>query len=169
MRGSRPLHLWLSGFQIHPSSPGSSLCEAKERPRSNLAFRSIRNYYHELAMLLHRVILAFACVVFAGGIGAAELPVTNANDSGAGSLRQRILEANPAGGDTVVFQIPIGPGYDPVAGVFTIGLTSGELVIDKSLTIDGSAQKILVTRSAASSARPFNVTSGPVTIANLTI
>ncbi|MFN2384920.1 MAG: hypothetical protein ABR576_01300 [Thermoanaerobaculia bacterium] len=42
--------------------------------------------------------------------GGATFTVTNANDSGPGSLRQAILDANPAGGsDSIAFQIP-GPG-----------------------------------------------------------
>ena len=38
---------------------------------------------------------------------AATLTVINANDSGAGSLRQAILDANTTNGlDTIVFQVP---------------------------------------------------------------
>ncbi len=60
--------------------------------------------------------------------------VTNTNDSGAGSLRQAILDANAAAGaDTIDFD---------TAGVFatpqTITLTSGTLVISGDLTINGT-------------------------------
>src|SRR5262249_35750736 len=55
------------------------------------------------------------------------LTVMNNLDSGAGSLRAEIAAANP--GDTIVF----APGLDGQ----TIQLTSGELAITKSLTIQG--------------------------------
>jgi hypothetical protein len=56
------------------------------------------------------------------------LTVTNANESGAGSLRAEIAAAN--GGDTIAF--------DPALAGQTISLTSGELAITKSLTIQGT-------------------------------
>jgi hypothetical protein len=49
------------------------------------------------------------------------ITVTNTNDSGPGSLRQALADAN--GGDTIEFSI-----------TGTIGLTSGELVVDNSVT-----------------------------------
>jgi predicted outer membrane repeat protein len=57
----------------------------------------------------------------------ATITVTNLNDSGAGSLRQAILDANS--GDTINF----APG---LAGD-TLVLTSGELDVTKNLTING--------------------------------
>ena len=56
---------------------------------------------------------------------AATITVTNGNDSGSGSLRHAILDASP--GDTINF----------APSVTTVTLTSGELVIDKNLTITG--------------------------------
>jgi hypothetical protein len=64
--------------------------------------------------------------------------VVNTNDSGAGSLRQALAEARD--GDTITFNIPAaGPGYS--AGVWTITLTSGELVIDKDVTVEGLGRR----------------------------
>ncbi|HJQ24044.1 MAG TPA: HYR domain-containing protein [Blastocatellia bacterium] len=60
----------------------------------------------------------------------ATLTVSNLNDSGPGSLRDAIANASP--GDTINI---------PVTG--TITLTSGELVISKSLTIIGSGSSNL--------------------------
>jgi CSLREA domain-containing protein len=72
-------------------------------------------------------------------IGAVEvvrtsLVVTNTNDSGTGSLRQAIQDANGrAGGDTITFAIPGG-------GVHTITPTSALPAITDPVTIDGYTQ-----------------------------
>src|SRR6185369_12175598 len=55
---------------------------------------------------------------------AATITVTNTNDSGAGSLRQAIAGAHNS--DTVDFGV-----------TGTITLTTGELLVDKSITISG--------------------------------
>ena len=73
------------------------------------------------------VLALLLCALSAASAGT--LTVTNTNDNLVGSLRQAIRDANP--GDTIVFSFgPINSG--------TIYLDSGELVIDKSLTIDGA-------------------------------
>jgi parallel beta-helix repeat protein len=65
--------------------------------------------------------------------------VTNTLESGAGSFRQAVTDANlHAGPDEIVFQIPkTDPGYDETAGVWIItpfeknlGVTDDELIID---------------------------------------
>ncbi len=70
---------------------------------------------------------------------AETYPVTNTNDSGAGSLRQAISDAeNRAGCDTILFNIPdTDPGYEGTTGVWTIlsiaecfRLTKGETIIN---------------------------------------
>ncbi|MDY6804076.1 MAG: hypothetical protein SXA11_09760 [Cyanobacteriota bacterium] len=57
----------------------------------------------------------------------ATLTVSNIDDSGAGSLREAIATANP--GDVIKFDASLANK--------TITLTSGQLEIDKNLTIDG--------------------------------
>ncbi len=58
---------------------------------------------------------------------AATFTVTNLNDSGAGSLRQAIADANnTSGDDAIVFQSGL---------TGTVTLTSGELVINSNITI----------------------------------
>jgi hypothetical protein len=85
---------------------------------------------------------------------AAIITVTNGNDSGAGSLRQAITAASP--GDTINF----------APSVTTVNLTSGELAIDKNLTITGpGANRLTVQRSANFVYfRVFNVSSSSVTV-----
>jgi hypothetical protein len=53
---------------------------------------------------------------------AGTIVVTNTNDSGAGSLRQAITEAeNLPGPDSIVFNIPVSdPNYNNTTGVWTI-------------------------------------------------
>jgi hypothetical protein len=85
--------------------------------------------------------------------------VTNTNDSGVNSLRQALLDV--LDGETITFNIPIGdPGYS--GGVWTISLTTGELVVDKDVTINGLGADVLVVRRdpSASAFRVFHVTSG---------
>ncbi|MBV8083262.1 MAG: hypothetical protein JO247_00460, partial [Chloroflexi bacterium] len=60
------------------------------------------------------------------------LTVTNTNDSGTGSLRQAVLDANANPGSTIDFAPKLHG---------TITLTSGELKITSSVTIDGPGAK----------------------------
>jgi hypothetical protein len=85
--------------------------------------------------------------------------VTNTNDSGPGSLRQAI--ANAAPGETIDFA-------GSVSG--TITLTTGQLTIDKNLTIQGPGANRL-TVSGNNSTRVFIVASGTpsITLSGLTI
>src|SRR5437667_5295047 len=91
------------------------------------------------------------------------ITVTNPGDIGPGTLREVIAGALP--GDTIYFATGLG----------TITLTSGELVIDKDLTISGPGSgNLTITRSAAGDTpefRIFNVTSstGTITISGLTV
>ena len=87
--------------------------------------------------------------------------VTNTNDSGPGSLRQALADAN--GGDTI--------NFDPAINGRNIGLTTGELVIDKNVTINGPGPNLVgVYRSSQTTFRIFHVMPGyTATIAGLTI
>jgi hypothetical protein len=78
-------------------------------------------------------------------VQADTLIVTNTNDSGAGSLRQAIADAND--GDTIAFA---------VSGA--IGLTSGELLVDKDLTISGPGAENLAVDGNTKS-RVFHIIS----------
>src|SRR5690606_22258042 len=87
-------------------------------------------------------------------IGAYEFidyTVYNTNDSGSGSLRQAILNANTnPDANTITFA-------DNLEGE-TITLTSGELIISEDLTIDADGQNITV--SGNNSSRVFLINSG---------
>lgn len=66
-------------------------------------------------------------------LSAATFTVTNTNDSGSGSLRQAITDANAdAVADTIAFNIP--------GGVRTISLASPLPGLTQSATIDGYTQ-----------------------------
>lgn len=82
----------------------------------------------------------FTLIVSAITISAATFTVTNANDSGAGSLRQAVLDANAAAGaDTIVFNSSFNTAQ-------TITLAS-QITIDSpdntSLTIAGPGSNLL--------------------------
>jgi alpha-tubulin suppressor-like RCC1 family protein len=94
--------------------------------------------------------------------GAATFTVTSLNDSGAGSLRQAVLDANAAitSANTIGFQ----------AGLTgTIILTSGTIEISGRLTITGPGADVLAV-SGNKVSRVFTVAGpGPTTIQGLTI
>lgn len=82
--------------------------------------------------------------------------VSNNSDSGAGSLRQAIIDT--ASGGSVTFSGVTG----------TISLTSGALVINKSITITGPGAGSLDI-DAGGFSRVFEIQSGTVSISGLTI
>jgi hypothetical protein len=120
----------------------------------------------------------FLVAAVAAAVGAAALPrasqglvgadtalpaniivVTNTNDSGPGSLRQALIDAND--GDTIEF--------DPSLKGQTIILTGGELNVDKDVTISGPGADHLAVDGNAQS-RVFYVNPGTTaTISGLTI
>jgi len=109
---------------------------------------------------LQLVVLLGATLVGVATVNADTLIVTNTADAGAGSLRAAIAAAND--GDTIQF--------DAALNGQSILLTSGELVIDTNITIDGpGADQLTVTKSSGT-LRIFHVLLGHgVTIEGLTI
>src|SRR6478736_9790205 len=90
---------------------------------------------HLLRGAFYLLLLLAVCVIpFAlgqrtsakGNRPATTITVTNTNDSGPGSLRQAVADAND--GDTIEFAV-----------TGTIGLTTGELLVAKNITISGPA------------------------------
>ena len=100
----------------------------------------------------------------------ATYSVTNAANSGAGTLRQAILDANGNGGaDTIVFNIA-------GAGVHTINLTSALDTITGPVTIDGTTQGgfsgtplIQLDGAGAGAASGLSITGGSSTVRGLII
>ena len=93
-----------------------------------------------------------ALLLSATNAAAATITVTNENDSGSGSLRQAIIDASS--GDTINFAPTLA----------TVNLTSGELVIDKNLTIIGPGANRLTVQRSTSAARIFNISSSTATV-----
>jgi hypothetical protein len=110
---------------------------------------------------VNRIAAAGICLSFACALTipaqAATITVTNINDNGPGSLRQALAISN--NGDTI--------DATGISGVIT--LTTGELLLDNSVTINGAGADVLaVDGNAASSV--FHVTAiGSVTISSFTI
>jgi len=87
---------------------------------------------------------------------AATLTVTNLNDSGAGSLRDRVAAASP--GETISFSV-----------TGTITLTKGEIILDKNLSIAGPGAGS-VSISGNNSSRVFSVSNNStVSISGVTV
>ena len=119
---------------------------------------------------LMTALMFLICVSAAQSASAATYTVTTTADSGAGSLRAAIASANASAvEDTINFAIPASNLNCP-AGVCTITLTSGELVINDAATAGTltiinltGAGNLLV--SGNNNSRVLNLNAG----ANLTI
>lgn len=88
-------------------------------------------------------ILFLSLFTAAAFIQADTFVVTNTDDSGAGSLRQAMEDAEThTGADTIVFHIPEGvEGYDADAGIWVIELENElPILYDDSTYIDGTTQ-----------------------------
>jgi hypothetical protein len=99
-----------------------------------LCNRNTGNTNQTLRSLTAALVFILSMLIIPQSTHAAGFTVTNTNDSGAGSLRQAILDANASPGhDTIGFTIP-------GSGVHTIGLLSVLPTITAPVTIDGYTQ-----------------------------
>src|SRR6266576_2018372 len=95
-------------------------------------------------------VLAIACALFGLPTGqAATITVSNKNDSGPGSLRQALADAH--NDDTI--------NFDSSLNGQTITLTSGELVVNKIVSINGPGPNNLAV-DANHASRVFHVSDG---------
>jgi hypothetical protein len=100
-------------------------------------------------------------VVVAQPAAASQFTVTTTADSGVGSLRQAVLDANAsAGADVIVFD----PGIDTQ----TITLTSGELSVTGELTVIGNGATNTII-DGNGTARIFDVGAAGLTIGGATL
>jgi hypothetical protein len=132
----------------------------KERVNAATKARFVRSAFYVLLLLTVSVIpFALAQRTTAKGNKPVNvITVTNTNDSGPGSLRQALADAND--GDTI--------NFDPSVNIVT--LTTAELAITKSITISASPQMVTVQRSSQTEFRIFHVMPGhSVEINGLTI
>ena len=102
------------------------------------------------------ICLSLVCVVSIS-VQASILTVTNTNDNGPGSLRQALLNANV--GDTI--------DATGINGVIT--LITGELLVNRSVTINGPGADLLAVDGNAAGVVFQVMSTGPVTISDLTI
>jgi hypothetical protein len=108
-------------------------------------------------LLLFSIFIEFLLFSFPRPSAADTLTVINNNNSGAGSLRQAIADADP--GDTIVFD-------SGVTG--TIALSTGALIIDKNLIITGPGASALAI-SGSQLSQVLRIESGNVVISALTV
>src|SRR6266446_1591487 len=91
---------------------------------------------------MNKLISAAICLTLACALTipayATTITVTNTNDNGVGSLRQALLDAND--GDTI--------DATGISGVIT--LSTGELLVDKSVTMNGAGADVLAVEGNAS-------------------
>ena len=101
--------------------------------------------------------LASASAVESHGVCISAITVTDADDSGAGTLRQAIADICPGG--TIDFNL---------AYPATITLLTGELLINKDMTINGPGASSL-TLSGNNASRVFNISAGTASISGVTV
>lgn len=121
-----------------------------------------RYCWASLSSAMTRLVLAlvFVCMC-ALPVAAATYTVANTDDSGTGSLRQAILDANANAGADII-------DATGVSGTITINPANYFLVITDDVTILGPGQANL-TISGGGASRIFWIQNGTITIQDLTL
>lgn len=108
-----------------------------------------------------RKIFVAVLAAAAGPVAAATFQVSNLADSGPGSLRQAVLDANAlTGADEITFQ----PGLTG-----TIILTSGEIAIKDDLEVSGPGAGVLTVSADHRPTRIFGVYDGTARVLDVTV
>ncbi|HJQ71463.1 MAG TPA: FG-GAP-like repeat-containing protein [Blastocatellia bacterium] len=128
-RANRRLHISNLKFEISDGAPLASL-DMEGEAVAVVAMRLNADAFSDLVILKSGP----SPLAVVPSAAASTFTVTNTADSGAGSLRQAILNANSsAGPDQILFNIP-------GAGPHTISLASALPTISDPVTISGSSQ-----------------------------
>lgn len=116
-------------------------------------------------MLRTLLFIPIACLFFCSTSLAATFTVTNTDDSGPGSFRQALTDANAAAGsDTIEFAIPnANPGGS------TIDLSSALPNITGDLTINGPGMDLLTLNRNSATSFTILSTGGNIVINGLTV
>lgn len=105
----------------------------------------------------HLIAVFFVFSLFSSQAQSATITVTSTDDSGASTLRQAVLDAST--GDVINFNVTGD----------TITLTSGQIEINKALTITGPGSDSLTIESSGPPNRVFYFSSGASSVSGLTI
>ena len=92
--------------------------------------------------------------------------VTNTNDSGAGSLRQAVLDSNNSAADELIEFSPL------FATPQTISLSTGQIEITSNIIINGTGANLLTLRNTAAqstTSRVLKISNGIVALSGMTI
>lgn len=94
---------------------------------------------------MKRVVLSLLFICSSIFLFATDYFVTTTSDSGPGSLREAITQANTSsvGIDNIIFAIDLSdPNYNATTGVFTISLLADlPMIMSANITIDGNSQQ----------------------------
>jgi len=122
---------------------------------TNAALKVYSKLENKLKSKFPIILFMFILTALPFSAEAAVFTVTNINDSGAGSLRQAVIDANgSADSDTIEFAF---------TSAQTILLTSGELTFSGTITINGSPL-FPITISGNNNSRIFNGNTGNSTL-----
>lgn len=112
-------------------------------------------------MKMKKISTLFILFLLSCSVGFSAIQVLNTNDTGEGSLRVALQEANSnPGPDSIKFAIPMtDPNYDSLNGWWTLSVHSTlPTVTDDSLTIDGLSQHAMNPEAPAD--MPLIILSG---------
>src|SRR6059058_632752 len=137
-------------WELHPEFPGMGTEDQKLQTKNQTGRRMKQTRKFKQCLRRSFYVLAIACALFGLPTGqAATITVNNKNDSGPGSLRQALADAHNE--DAI--------NFDSSLNGQTITLTSGELVVNKIVSINGPGPNNLAV-DANHASRVFHVSEG---------